>query len=52
MSGVLYDIINNHHLDPRSVSSDYLIGLGMHNISGFHDWTKEEFSKHAVMEAE
>jgi hypothetical protein len=29
-----------------------LIGLGLHNISGFSDWTKEEFGKHVIMDVE
>ena len=45
-------IIKNHHLDPERAPSDYWIGLGMHNISGFSNWTKEEFSKHVIMEVE
>jgi len=33
-------------------ASDYLIGLGMYDISGFKDWTSEDFRKHVIMEVE
>ena len=33
-------------------ASDYLIGLGFHNFSGYSDWSEEQLRKHVIKEVE